>query len=90
MAGIGEIMTLDTIQELLARQPFEPFQIVASSGDRYPVFHPEMVLRVKNGVYVGLGGRRGVAERAAFISLLHVAAVKTVVESPSRSRHRQN
>jgi len=83
-------MTLDTIQELLARQPFEPFQIVANSGDRYPVFHPEMVLRVKNGLYVGIGGRRGIAEHAAFISLLHVAAVETVVENSPRSRHRQN
>jgi len=84
------MMTLDTIQELLARQPFEPFQIVASSGDRYPVHHPEMVLRVKNGLYVGIGGRKGIAERAAFISLLHVAAVETVGESSRSSRHRQN
>ena len=70
-------MTLDTIQELLARQPFEPFRIVTSSGDRYDVRHPEMVLRVKNGVYVGLGGRGAVADRAAFVSLLHVTAVET-------------
>jgi hypothetical protein len=69
-------MTLDTIQELLARRPFEAFRIVTSSGDRYEVRHPEMLLRVKNGVYIGLGGRGAVAERAAFVSLLHVAAVE--------------
>ena len=83
-------MTLDTIQELLTRQPFEPFKIITSSGDRYPVLHPEMVLRVKNGLYVGIGGRRGIAERAAFISLLHVTAVEIASESPRSSRHRQN
>jgi hypothetical protein len=70
-------MTLDTIQELLSRQPFEPFRIVTSSGDRYDVRHPEMVLRVKNGLYVGLGGKGAVADRAAFVSLLHVTAVET-------------
>lgn len=70
-------MTLDTIQELVARRPFEPFKIVTSSGDRYEVRHPEMLLRVRNGIYIGLGGRGSVAERAAFVSLLHVAAVET-------------
>ena len=69
-------MTLDTIQELLSHQPFEPFHVVTSSGDRYEVRHPELVLRVKNGIYIGLGGRGEVANRAAFVSLQHVAAVE--------------
>jgi hypothetical protein len=70
-------MTLDTITELLARQPFEPFRVVTSSGDRYDVRHPEMALRVKNGIYLGLGGRGMVADRAAFVSLLHITALET-------------
>ncbi|HEY4328386.1 MAG TPA: hypothetical protein VGN88_01520 [Phycisphaerae bacterium] len=70
-------MTLDTIQERLARKPFEPFRVITSSGDRYDVRHPEMVLRVKNGIYIGLGGKGVVADKAAFVSLLHVTAVET-------------
>ena len=70
-------MTIDTIEDLRSRQPFEPFRIVTSSGDRYEVRHPELLIRVKNGVYVGLGGRGKGAERAAFISLLHISAVET-------------
>lgn len=70
-------MTLDTIKDLLGRKPFEPFRIVTSSGDKYDVRHPELVLRMKNGLYVGLGGKGGVADRAVFISLLHIAAVDT-------------
>jgi hypothetical protein len=80
-------MTLDTVQELLARRPFEPFRIVASSGDRYEVRHPEMVLRVKNGLYVGLGGRGTVAERAAFVSLLHISAVETHANGARSKQH---
>lgn len=77
VSGILLVMTLDTIEELVSRRPFEPFRIVTSSGDRYDVRHPELVLRVKNGLYVGRGGRGTVADRAAFISLLHISAVET-------------
>ena len=70
-------MTLDTIEELRSRKPFEPFRIITSSGDRYEVRHPELLLRVKNGVYVGQGGKGKVANRAAFISLLHVSSIET-------------
>jgi hypothetical protein len=81
-------MTLDTIQELLSRRPFEPFLIVTSSGDRYEVRHPEVVLRVKNGLYVGLGGRGAVADRAAFVSLLHVSAIETMPQSNGAKKRR--
>jgi hypothetical protein len=70
-------MTLDTIDDLLKRQPFEPFRVVTSSGDRYDVRLPELVLRVKNGLYIGLGGRGIVADKAAFVSLLHITAIET-------------
>jgi len=79
-------MTLDMIQDLLSRRPFEPFRIVTSSGDRYDVRHPEMILRVRNGLYVGLGGRGGVADRAAFVSLLHISAVETPINGVKKSR----
>ncbi|MDM8004747.1 MAG: hypothetical protein QUV05_01155 [Phycisphaerae bacterium] len=79
-------MTLDTIEDLLRRKPFEPFRIITSSGDRYDIRHPELVLRVKNGLYVGLGGRGGVAERAAFISLLHIAAVEAPANGAKKRR----
>jgi len=70
-------MTLDTIQDLLSRRPFEPFQIVTSSGNVYSIRHPEMAWPIRNGIYVGLGGRGKIPERAAFVSLLHISAVET-------------
>ena len=81
-------MTLDTIEELRSRRPFEPFRIVTSSGDRCEVRHPELLLRVKNGLYVGQGGRGKEADRAAFVSLLHVAAVGTGGNGAKRRKSR--
>lgn len=85
-SSYNECMTLDTIEILLGRKPFEPFCIVTSGGDRYGVRHPELVLRVKNGLYVGLGGRGGVADRAAFISLLHIAAIESPANGAKKRR----
>ncbi|MGD0460858.1 MAG: hypothetical protein ABSB74_00055 [Tepidisphaeraceae bacterium] len=79
-------MTLDTIQELLSRRPFEPFQIVTSSGNVYAIRHPEMAWPIRNGIYVGLGGHGRLPERAAFVSLLHISAVET---SANGSRRRK-
>ncbi|HEX4054388.1 MAG TPA: hypothetical protein VHX86_08990 [Tepidisphaeraceae bacterium] len=69
-------MTLDTIQELLSRRPFDPFQVVTSSGKVYDIRHPEMAWPIRNGIYVGLGGRGKLPDRAAFVSLLHISAVE--------------
>jgi hypothetical protein len=79
-------MTLDTILELLRRRPFEPFRIVTSSGEHYQVRHPEMAWPIRNGIYIGLGGQKGLPERAAFVSLLHICSVETIGNGSRRRR----
>jgi len=34
---------IETIRDLLERDPFQPFRIVISSGDRYDVTNPHLV-----------------------------------------------
>jgi hypothetical protein len=34
---------LDSLRELLHREPFHPFRIVVTSGDRYEVTNPDLV-----------------------------------------------
>ena len=45
-----------------------------------------MVLRIRNGLYIGLGGHGNVAERAAFVSLLHISAVETPINGRKKRR----
>jgi hypothetical protein len=79
-------MTLDTVLELLRRQPFDPFRVITSSGESYEVRHPEMVLPIRNGLYIGLGGKGRLAERAAFVSLLHISALETLARNGAKQR----
>jgi hypothetical protein len=34
---------LESLKELLHRQPFQPFQIVTASGDKYEVENPDLI-----------------------------------------------
>jgi len=83
-------MTLNTIKELLAREPLEPFRIVTSSGDRYLARRPNLIFRVKNGFYVGVGGRGVVADKAAYISTLHTSAVEMDASGPPNGHGKRN
>ena len=45
-------MQIQKITEAIKQAPFRPFEIVTSSGGRYLVDHPEMVLVAKGALYV--------------------------------------
>jgi hypothetical protein len=64
-------MNADFIRGLLEKQPFEPFEIHLTNGEKFPVRHPEQVL---------LAGARLIVhypetDQIAFCSLLHLANV---------------
>ena len=42
-------MNAKEIVKKLKSQPFEPFRVVTSAGDRYEVRHPENLIVVRNG-----------------------------------------
>jgi hypothetical protein len=65
-------MNHDSMQELLRRQPFEPFEIRLTNGETYEVRHPEMALLLKSRIIVALPD-----DRTAICPLLHIASVKT-------------
>ncbi len=79
------------IQEARDMRPFEPFEIVMSSGDRYRVAHPENILILKEAVVVPVfydpseadNGRGDSIVRASY---LHIAALEPVKQRASSDK----
>jgi hypothetical protein len=70
-------MTVQTVRDLLRRQPFQPFRIVLSCGKSYEVRHPEMAMLTRTDVLVGVDASQdGVPAEFRICSLLHVTAVE--------------
>ncbi len=71
------------LRELLKQMPFAAFELVLSSGDRFPVMHPEMLLLLKERVLVALPsqGSDELPDRYVTISYLHIAAANPLETS---------
>lgn len=65
-------MIASTIRERLARDPFEPFLIRASSGQGVLVASPDLVVLMKSEVFIAAPN----SDRWAQIPYLHVAGVE--------------
>jgi hypothetical protein len=77
-------MSAAIIKDRLSHEPFEPFRVCLSSGERYEVRHPEMALLVRNGVLIAVPDSKGVPpEVPVWCSFLHIAAVEPCAVRPS-------
>jgi len=74
-------MSVESIREMLDRQPFEPFRIVTSSGESYVIRNPNLVALMKSRLFIALPD----GERWTFLNYLHVTAVEAVRNGPRRN-----
>jgi hypothetical protein len=65
-------MTIQQIQRLRERQPFEPFRIVTADGSRYDVRHPENLATTGNGRIIVVA----MHDYAATLDLLLVTGIE--------------
>jgi len=66
-------MSPKDFEELLQREPFLPFRIFLSSGDRLDVTRPLSMALGRNGLFIVLED-----DRWKWIPLRHVASVETL------------
>jgi hypothetical protein len=66
-------MNHEAMQELLRRQPFEPFELRLTNGEKHEVRHPEMALLLRSRLVIALAD-----DRMVICPLLHIASVETL------------
>jgi hypothetical protein len=71
-------MNAANVRDILRREPFEPFEIIMSSGERHLVKHPEFVLVTEGRVIVVTDP---VADRTADLALMHVTELRRMQPS---------
>lgn len=62
----------ETLLQLLRRQPFQPFTVQMSNGQRFDIRHPEMAALLKSNLIVATPD----SDEYEICSLLHIANVK--------------
>jgi hypothetical protein len=74
-------MNADTIRELLNRRPFEPFEVITSSGERHTITYPEFLrLTASRAVVVD-----PITDQVAMLSLVHITELRAVDSRASAS-----
>ncbi|MEX0775705.1 MAG: hypothetical protein WD042_08310 [Phycisphaeraceae bacterium] len=68
---------LETIREYLHRNPFQPFRIVVTSGDRYDVPNPDLVAVLPTQLFVA----EARSNRFHFLRLNQIAAIEVMPEA---------
>lgn len=69
----AKIVDRESLNKLLSREPFEPFELHLSSGEIYTVRHPEMAVLGKSKIFV----YDATSDMMDIVGLLCVAAVRT-------------
>ncbi len=72
-------MNADAIREMLNRRPFEPFEVIMSSGERHLVKHPEFLMLLQSKVAIG----DLLSDRLIVLSLRHITELRPVESQPS-------
>ncbi|TWT40955.1 hypothetical protein RAS1_36440 [Phycisphaerae bacterium RAS1] len=80
-------MTVDSIRDILEREPFHAFRVRASSGATYDVRNPGLVVVLKSQLLIA----EPRSDRYALIPFLHVAGIELISNGhthPSRKPRR--
>lgn len=79
-------MVIETIRDRLQQDPFVPFLIRTSGGQGYRVASPDLVVLMRNKIFVAQPN----SDHAATLSFLHITALEEVTNGHgSRPRRRR-
>jgi hypothetical protein len=67
-------MNAEGVREMLNRRPFEPFEVIMSSGERHVVKHPEFLMVSPSRAII----LDPVTDQLAILSLMHITELRPV------------
>ncbi len=66
------VMSAEPLREFIGRRPFEPFEVLLSSGQFYRVVQPEAVMLLKNTLVIG----DPETDAVIWCALIHITALR--------------
>ncbi len=84
MAEAERSNILESIRELKAKDPFTPFTIVVSSGDRYLIESPENLVEMRSELFYAYPG----GDKFVLIRISEIVAVERSAGGKRRARRR--
>jgi hypothetical protein len=71
-------MNHEELLDVSRRQPFLPFRLVLTTGEKYDIRHPDLIMVGRRSAIVGVSNEpeRTVYDRAIRVDLLHVVAIE--------------
>jgi hypothetical protein len=82
------MFTSADILSRVKKLPFTPMRIITSAGDRYDVYHPDLIMVGRREITVGSASQDNPAiyEQQSRVSILHVSAIEDLpVPTPTGS-----
>lgn len=77
-------MELSSLDELLRREPFQPFRLKFSNGEHVDIRNPALVVPMKREIFVADANR----DRFHLFSMLHIVGAETLSGNGSRRKRR--
>jgi hypothetical protein len=73
-------MTQNDLREAARRQPFEPFRVVLTTGEKYDIRHPDLIMVGRRAVIIGIPSDEAptVFDRTVKVDLFHVVGIEAV------------
>jgi hypothetical protein len=79
------IFTADDVHaRIRSESPFQPVQLVTTTGQTYDIYHPELVLFARHFMYIGLPTKKNsyVADNVTRLAYVHLAEMRDLPLPP--------
>jgi hypothetical protein len=78
-------MSSTEIREILTREPFQPFRVRLTSGDRYEIRNPELAVPMKTRLFIAAPD----ADEWTLIPYMHIAVAETISSEQRTPRRKR-